>query len=153
MSCQEPIKTIQGAYAWSYRDTMEEMLLRVRARVCKVCGIRPSQYDEAHYDLAEEWFRYHDYLEYTARVFMLSATYHRWWNQQLALLESQFLERYSYKEIPASVMRDKLFEAIITMNIHPSSDIRRVMHNEGALILKSNPHLSNIKMYRYGTPA
>ncbi|OGX23358.1 MAG: hypothetical protein A3K54_00145 [Omnitrophica WOR_2 bacterium RBG_13_44_8] len=113
----------------------------------------PGEYDEAHYDLAEEWFRYHDYLEYTARVFMLSATYHRWWNQQLALVESQFIETYSYKEISAALMRDMLFEKIITMNVHPSSDIRRLMHNEGAAILKSNPHLSNIKMYRYVTPA
>jgi hypothetical protein len=147
------IRAIFGNPAVSYKASAAEIHGRIRKRICKVCDMNPGEYDEAHYDLAEEWFRYHDYLEYTARVFMLSASYHRWWNQQLAQVESEFLSKHPYHDLSPDRFRDLLFEAIITMNVHPPAELRRVMHNEGAALLKANPELSEIKMYRDGKNA
>lgn len=124
-------------------------LERIRNLVCKTCGLSLTQYDEAHYDLAESWFIYHGYLEYTARVFMVSKTYHRWWNQQVASLEDSFLRRPEYMELNTTQRRESLFVKIVKMDILPASELRRKMHEEGTEILRANPSLAKLKIYRH----
>ena len=122
----------------------------IKHRVCKACDLSPKAYDEAHYDLAESWFIYNEYLEYTARTFMVSRIYHRWWNQQIAQIEEEFLRVWGNQNIPAAKLREGLFEEIITMDIHPSSELRRQMHDEGVNAIRSNPDLLKLKIYRNG---
>jgi hypothetical protein len=134
----------------TFRVVTEDFLYKTKMKVCRRCALNPDGYDEAHYNLAEEWFRYHEYLEYTAKVFMLSKIYHRWWNQQIAQLEDEFFRKYSLSNLSPGQLREALFTDIITMNIHPSAELRRDMHNEGAALLHNNPDLWHIKIYRDG---
>lgn len=136
------------AKTFIHRVMMADRIDRVKRMVCKACGFTPSLYDELHYNLAEEWFRYHNYLEYTAKVFLLSAIFHRWWNQQVAMFEDQFLFQHSH--LAPGQLRIALTRAIIEMDIHPSAELRREMHNEGMAMLRDNPELNTIKIYRDG---
>lgn len=146
-------RSTYGAYVIPHQEAVAEALGRIKSQVCRICDLSPEAYDEMHYDLAEEWFRYHDYLEYTARVLMLSPSYHRWWNQQLAFAEDEFLIRYTYSDIAPMRKRKLLFKYIILRNTHPSSELLRKMHGEGTAKIKANPDLMNLKIYRHGTPS
>ena len=80
---------------------------------------------------------------------MISKTYHRWWNQQLALLEASFLAKYCNGEMTPVQLRNALFNEIITMNLHPAAELRRKMHGEGMAALRADPKLLDIKIYRH----
>jgi hypothetical protein len=54
------------------------------------------------------------------------------------------------REISRKQIREELYRAIVTMNIHPSAELRRIMHEEGTSAIKANPELWNIKIYRHG---
>lgn len=150
-SFKNPFYLIHRAAAPSaitHQDAIDSNMARIRQRVCKACDMSHTAYDEAHYDLAESWFVYHDYLEYTARVFMISKIFHAWWNQQLASLENEFLTREGSQSLNTDQLRDAMFGAIITMDIHPSAELRRRMHQEGTSAFRANPELSKLKIYR-----
>jgi len=132
-----------------YSIAIADFIRVTKIRVCKACALSPDAYDEAHYNLAEEWFRYHDYLEFTAKVFVISKTYHRWWNQQVALLEASFLAKYQGNGMNPGELRNALFNEIITMNLHPAAELRRKMHGEGMAALRADPKLLDIKIYRH----
>jgi hypothetical protein len=134
--------------ARTFEGKMADDMERIKHLVCRACELSPKAYDEAHYDLAESWFIYNGYLEYTAKVFMISKIYHRWWNQQIALIEEEFLRHWGNQMIPAAKLREAMFEEIITMEIHPSRELRRQMHDEGAAALRANPDLVHLKIYR-----
>jgi hypothetical protein len=146
------IKIITGsgpaptAWAGAIKDQMD----RTRAQVCHKCNITRDEYDSLHYDLAYAWFEYHKYFEYTARVFIVSKIFHSWWKQQVAQEEQLFLIKYKEREMPSGSLLSALFEHIITMDIHPSAEIRRAMHEEGLRTLKEYPYLWRIKIYRNG---
>jgi hypothetical protein len=134
--------------ARTHEEHVAAFMEDTKHKICHACGLSGSVYDEAHYDLAESWFRYHKFLEYTAKVFMLSKTYHRWWNQQLAQIEDEFLCKLENQQIPTSQLRESLFETIISMNILPASELRRKMHEEGLATFRKDPALLKLKIYR-----
>lgn len=134
--------------ARTHEEHVVDFMDKTKHKICKACDLTQGAYDEAHYDLAELWFRYHDYLEYTAKVFMVSRSYHRWWNQQLAQVEHEFLIKRANRQESVSHVRALLFEAIITMDVHPAAVLRRGMHEEGLAAIRTNPELLNLKIYR-----
>ena len=144
------IKLILSAhYPSSHEIVISDLMRTTKIRVCRACALSPDGYDEAHYNLTEEWFKHHKYLEFTARVFIVSRTYHKWWNQQVALMEASFLAKYNGSGMSPGEMRNALFREIITMNLHPAAELRRKMHQEGMAALKADPSLCNIKIYRH----
>ena len=122
-----------------------------RSRVCRELQITTAAYDEMHYDLAYDWFKYHAYFEYTARLFLVSPTFHSWWNQQMAFAERAFIEKYGNQGFATGLMRDALAQTITEMNVVPSRELLRLMHAEGMQIMNDNPALKQTKVYRDGT--
>lgn len=121
-----------------------------KSRVCRELGIMAGAYDEMHYDLSYAWFEHRGYFEYTARVFLVSKTFHRWWNQQVAQKELEFMVRFGKKDLPFNLMRAALEETITEMDVIPARELLRQMHMEGLIILKNNPELRVTKIYRNG---
>lgn len=125
-----------------HREALRRIASDTRLAVCRQVGISVMAYDELHYDLAYVWFESRDYLEYTARVFMLSKIFHTWWNQQLTLLEAEFL-------IKGGGSVEDLTKAILSADIIPSRQLLRQMHNEGRQVLAGNSDLKQTKIYRH----
>jgi len=132
----------------AYRIIAADFIENTKDKICRRCAISPELYYTVHFDLAYEWFQYWDYLEYTARVFLVSKIFHWWWNQQLAQLEDEFLHQNYTSELSADRLREALFDKIITMDIIPSRDLLRLIHSEGVRVIKENPELEFLKIYR-----
>jgi hypothetical protein len=141
-----------GSLPVAHNAVIIDFMEHTKHKICKACDISPGYYDMMHYDLAYAWFEYHRYLEFTARVFLLSKTYHRWWNQQLTQEEDQFLRQWGNQSIPSSLLHAALEETITEMEIQPSRELRRDMHNEGMSVIMNNPRLMSLKIYRNGRP-
>ncbi len=117
--------------------------------ICRELGISPETYHEMHYEMSYKWFEMRGYLEYTARVFLLSPLFHRWWNQQVAQKEQEFIAKYGKHDFPAKLMRDALEEIIVNMDVVPARELLREMHREGTMVLQINPELKLTKPYRH----
>jgi hypothetical protein len=134
----------------TYREATTFYLEGIKIRVCRELGIGKDAYDIMHYDLAFTWFETRGYFEYTARVFLMSKIFHKWWNQQVAHKEQQFIQEFGRQGLPVDLMRAALEEAIVSMKVVPSRELLRDMHNEGLFVLAQNPELWKIKIYRNG---
>jgi len=134
----------------THAEEMRRQMDKVRSRVCRLCKMTPEAYEEMHYDIAESWLYAHNYLEYTARTYMLSGTFHRWWNQQASWAERRFLLTNNCDTWPSDVVRRRIHAAIISLDVKPSYELRGHMHAEGLKAILNNQQLAKIRIFRRG---
>jgi len=134
----------------SHSEVIAGFMSGIRQKVCQELMISPDAYYMMHYDLAYQWLERKDFYEFIALVYVVSPAFHRWWNQQLAQEEQLFLSKWGRVGLFPRRMREILESFILDMDVKPSPNLRRTMFEEGMQIIKNNPDLKAIKLYRHG---
>lgn len=133
----------------THREIETTFMEGVKRRVCRELNLSSDAYDMMHFDLAYEWFSCHDFLEYTARVFLVSNQYHRWWAVQVVQIESLLLKKWGNQGFSPAKLRSALEAAVLNFSYIPAAGLRREMHNEGIEVLRRSPELKNLKIYHH----
>lgn len=115
-----------------------------REKVCRLLAITPDQYDMLHYELAHQWLEHNNYVELTARVFILSRSFHAWFRQQAMFTEMNLVRGLTGDERNlAEIHRRNILE----MPFRPSSSLRTMITEEGFAAIRQDNELRNIRIY------
>lgn len=112
----------------------------VKKQFCCHCNMSLHLYEVAHYEMAYAWLKRQEIYENIARRYILSPSFHRWWNQQLTALEQELLQRGNFD---FAIYTEEALQLPIT----PSTALRRQIVKEGSKAIKKNKNLENIKIY------
>lgn len=128
----------------THKERVRLLAEGTREKMCRVMGITQEQYDMLHYELAHEWLKHNHYVELTARVFILSGSFHRWFRQQAMFAEMNMLHYIgrSQQDLP-EIHRD----AILNMPMKPSNELRMQITSEGFEAMRRDNELRKIKIY------
>jgi hypothetical protein len=128
--------------------THKEICLRLaesaREKMCRSLGITSDQYDMLHYELAHQWLEHNNYVELTARVFILSRSFHSWFRQQAVFTEMNLLRQTGSNDHRFPELHR---ETIINMPFRPSGPLRTVFTEEGFEAIRRDNELRKIRIY------
>ena len=127
---------------------MKQRQESVKIRFIKLLSISEDDYRMLHYELAFGWFRYHDYFEEVARMFLFSKTYHSWWNHTLVMIEEVILHDYEDSDTEIRNIKDLYVNMALALNYRPNPTLALKFREEGEEAMRRKPSLRKMKIYR-----
>lgn len=106
-------------------------------------GINDEQYHLIRYELAFDYFKEKMYYPAVTRLFILSPTFFRWWDQQLTNYDKAFLA----KNINTRNIINRYKDGVLSLNVFPSQQVAYIIRNEGTRALNKNPDNQKLKIY------
>ncbi len=125
----------------THKHSIEAMRMRTREQVMRLFSLDADAYAELHFELAASWLNVRGYCVEVARMFMVSGTFHRWWEQQLMQREIVYLRNYAQK---ASLERYIGF--MVTIPQQPSDVLIRQIKDEAILAFSRDSKLKNMEV-------
>jgi len=112
--------------------------------ISKILGISADAYIELRYELAFEWLKHLNFSPITARFYILSPTFHIWWEQSVNWRERTIKGKlHLVGDSKLSYYR----EIIKTIPVYPPINLINVICNEGITAIINDPSLKNVKIY------
>lgn len=118
---------------------------QIKQQLMQLLGINQDTWYAMRYELAFSYFQSRNFYEASVRIFILSPTFFRWWNQQLFNHDKCFVKNNGH--LGGKQALKPYIESVLTLDIFPSSPIMEQIRKEGSKAIRSNPAYKNLKIY------